>query len=165
MSYVSTNDPLFRTKIHQWISGRHEVLVLIRYSYAAGSKDFEFFDSMEAFDARLRELPPQTCITVFGEQQLPLRGRVNDEFITQALKLVPEGMEFVVTGLERVRYGDYAWYSHMSGETSAELKEDLHERNGELVAVGLYPPWLEDSEEVLSAVVPNADGSVTTGTY
>ena len=165
MGYQSTNDPAFQAKTARWIAERHEVLALIRYSHAAGSKDFEFFDSVEAFAARLRELPPRTCVTVFGERQLPLRGRVNDDLIRQALALVPDGTEFAIVGLERVRYGEYAWYPHTTGETSVELGQELREKREELVAVGPYPPWLEDGENVVSAVVPNPDGSVTTGVY
>jgi hypothetical protein len=165
MGYPSTNEPAFQAKTARWIAERHEVLALIRYSHAAGSKAFEFFDSVDAFRARLRDLSPRTCVTVFGERQLPLRGRVNDDFIHHALALVPDGTEFVIVGLERVRYGECAWYPHTDGETSAELCQELREKRGELVAVGLYPPWLEDGENVISAVVPNPDGAVTTGVY
>jgi hypothetical protein len=165
MAYLSTNDAPFRARTAHWIAERQEVLVLIRYSHSAGAKDFEFFGSVEAFDARLRDLPPRTCVTVFGEQQLPLRGRVNDAFIDQALALVPDGTEYVVVGLEQVRAGVCASYPHTSGETSVELREDLRESRGKLVAVGPYPPWLEDGEEVVSAVVPNPDGSITVGVY
>jgi hypothetical protein len=35
----------------------------------------------------------------------------------------------------------------------------------ETVAVGNYPPWLEDSDVVLSAVVPEENGAVVTGVY
>jgi hypothetical protein len=165
MAYPSTKDPAFLARTARWLAERHEVLALIRYSRAAGAKDFEFFDSVEAFQARLRDLPPQTCVTVFGERQLPLRGRVNDDFIQQALALIPDGTEFALVGLERVRHGESAWYPMTAGETSVELCEELREWCGRLVAVGPYPPWLADGDEVVSAVVPSPNGSVTTGVY
>jgi hypothetical protein len=165
MCLTSTNNPTFRAKTAQWIAERHEVLAIIQYSHCGGSKDFEFFESREAFDARLAELPPRTCVTVFGERQFPIRGLVNDDLIARSLALIPDGVEFAVVGLELVRYGACAWYSHTIGISATELSDELQERRGELVAIGRFPPWLEDSSEVVSATVPNSDGSVTPGVY
>jgi hypothetical protein len=36
---------------------------------------------------------------------------------------------------------------------------------GSAVAVGEYPPWLEDNPEVISGYVPDEDGVVRTGVY
>jgi hypothetical protein len=165
MGYPSTIEPAFLALTARWIAERHEVLALVRYSDAAGSKDFEFFGSVEALQARLGELPPRACVTVFGEPQLPLRGRVDDACVRQALALIPDGTEFLVVGLERVRCGKHAWYPKASGVTAIELVEELQERRGELVAVGPYPPRAADGEHVASAVVPYPDGTVAVGVY
>jgi len=165
MGYPSATDPRFLGRVSGWIGDRDEVLALIRYSHAAGAKDFEFFDSAGAFRARLGNLSPRDCVTVFGRPQLPLRGRADESFVRQALALVPDGAEFLVVGLEPVRYGCASWYPHSAGETHAELRESLQDLYGERVAFGPYPPWLEDGEDVTSAVIPNPDGSVTTGVY
>jgi hypothetical protein len=165
MGYTSTNDPDFREQAARWIAERQEASGLIRFSHAAGSKSFEFFDSAAAFQARLQELPSRTCVTIFGERQLPLRGVVDDDFIRQASASIPDGTEYLVAGLELVQYGQATWYHYRSGETADDLRGDLDDMRGELVAVGPYPPWLEDDENVISAVVPNPDGTVTTGVY
>jgi hypothetical protein len=165
MGYPSTDDLVFRAKVARWIAARGEVLALIRYSHSAGAKDFEFFTCEHAFRARLAGLPPRSCVTIFGERQFPLRGRVDDAFIDRALTLVPDGVEFAVVALERVRGGPDAGLWQVVGERSLELAEALRAKGGELVAVGRYPPWLADGEEVVSAVVPNPDGSVAPGVY
>jgi len=165
MEYPSSADPTFLDRVAGWIAVRGEILALIRYSHAAGAKDFEFFDTADDFRNRLRGLSPRDCVTVFGRQQLPLRGRVDEDFIRRAVALVPDGAEFLVVGLEPVRYGEASWFPKSAGETHEELRESLRDLHGELVAVGPYPPWLEDGEEVTSAVIPNPDGSVTTGVY
>lgn len=54
---------------------------------------------------------------------------------------------------------------HFAGETHQELCEHLADEAGEAVAVGLYPDWSDDSDDVISAIVPNADGTVTVGIY
>ena len=78
------------------------------------------------------------------------------------MALVPDGAEFLVVGLVTVRDGTMSWYPKSAGETHEELRESLRDQYGERVAVGPYPPWLED---VTSAVIPNPDGSVTVGVY
>src|SRR5262249_42700447 len=123
MGYTSATDAAFLDTVAGWIAGRGEVLGLIRYSHKAGAKDFEFFQSVDAFRARLRQLPPRDCVTVFARPQVPLRGRVDDEFIRRAAALVPDGTEFLIVGLERVQYGNLSWYPNSAGETHAELRE------------------------------------------
>ena len=165
MSYTSSHDPKFRARIAAWIAERQEVVVLIRSSRAAGSKDFEFFTSVDAFNARIQELAPQTCVTVFGSPQLPLRGTVDDDFVRKALTLISDGDEFLILGLRPVKYGSVSWYSSVAGETHSNLLEELLDRLDEPVALGPYPPWIEDADDVISAVVPNQDGSITGGVY
>jgi hypothetical protein len=165
MGYPPATDPAFLDRVADWIAARGEVLAIIRYSHKAGAKDFEFFQSADTFRDRLRQLSPRDCVTVFALRQVPLRGRADDDFIRRAAALVPDGVEFLVVGLERVQYGNLSWYPNSAGETHAELRESLADVRGELVAVGTYPPWLEDGVNVASAVIPNHDGSVTTGVY
>lgn len=167
MSYPSTNDPIFLSCVQQWIESKGEVFVLIRFHAAAGSKSFEFFCSMDGFTKRLQGFGPRTCITVFRDRQLPLRGKVDEEFIRQALALVPDGSEYLVAALERTTIGKRSWFHDAAGESHAELLEDLRRDYcyGKQIAVGTYPPWLEDNEAVISAVVPDKDGSVTAGAY
>src|SRR5687767_13305843 len=153
MSYVSTNDLTFRSTIENWLQENGEISALIRYSHAAGNKDFEFFRSMTSFSGRVQQLAPKTCITVFRAKQLPLRGKVDASFIDAALQMIRDE-EYLIAGLELVKYGTMSWYRFSAGIGAEELREHLSECEGEIVALGVYPPWLEDNEEVISAVVP-----------
>lgn len=110
-------------------------------------------------------MAPKTCVIVFREKQLPLRGKVDARFIEIALETIQDEEEYLLAGLERVNYGAMSWHRFSSGVGSEELKESLSECEGETVALGVYPPWLEDNDEVVSAVVPEADGTVITGIY
>lgn len=163
MGYISSTDRRFVGKLEDWLRAQPEILVLIRYSRAAGAKDWEFFVSFEALSDRLRRLPSQTCIIAFRQPQLPLRGVVDDRFIAQCLERLPDGSEFLV--LETVRREESNYFYWRAGESHAELREVLEELRGSPVAAGLYPPWLEDTDDVISAVVPDADRSVTVGVY
>src|SRR5262249_15450216 len=102
--------------------------------------------------------------------QLPLRGIVNDEFISACLKSLPDGSEFLFlesasqgvaegAGLRRVA-GETDW---VAGETHGELLEALEDAMGRPVAVGPHPPWLLDTDDVIAAVVPDRDGVVRPG--
>jgi hypothetical protein len=167
MAYRPTSDQAFGSTVQRWIDSNGEVLAMIRFHAAAGAKSFEFFSSNDDFNKRLRSLSPRTCIIVFRDRQLPLRGTVDEEFIQRALAFVPDGVEFLVVALERATVGKGSWFHDAAGETHDELLEELRASAcyGKQVACGLYPPWLEDNQAVISAIVPNEDGSVTVGAY
>ena len=46
-----------------------------------------------------------------------------------------------------------------------ELQYELPEYLGEGVAIGFHPDWAENGSKEISAVVPEADGTVVTGVY
>ena len=165
MSYSSTTDQRFLAVLQEWIQGQREILILIRFSRAAGSKSFEFFSAREILFERLQGLPPGTCITAFRQPQLLLRGVVNEQFITTCLDNIPDGSEFLVkeTGLRTA--GCASWFHHTNGESHTALREELEDSRGLHVAVGRYPPWLVDTDDVISAVVPDEYGIVVTGIY
>jgi hypothetical protein len=98
---MSTADSAFLGVLENWLRSRSEILVLIRYSWAAGSKEFEFFFSYESLTARLSQLPPSTSVIAFREPQLPLRGVVDADFISTCLNALPENSEFLVLETRR----------------------------------------------------------------
>jgi hypothetical protein len=85
MSLKSAAGQEFLKTLENWLGSQTEVLVLIRYSRAAGDKDFEFYKSLATLQERLHQLPAETCVTVFRNPQLQLRGTVDDEFIGKCL--------------------------------------------------------------------------------
>jgi len=165
MAYQSTSSPDFLRLVEEWIQENQEVLVMIRYSAMAGSKDFEFYYSIDGFKNRLSELPSRTCIIAFRQRQLPLRGKVDAAFINRALETLPDAGEWLLVGLDYIDYGTTGWYQKSTGGTHEELRESLNDFEGENVALGAYPPWLEDNEFVVSAVVPETNGAVVVGIY
>src|SRR5436190_2260537 len=101
ISYSSAIGPDFLSTLESWLRARSEILVLIRRSHAAGSKDFEFFTTFQSLSDRIRELPPLTSIIAFRQPQLPIRGVVDEEFISRCVSNVPHGSEYLV--VETVR--------------------------------------------------------------
>ncbi len=165
MSYASTTDEKFLGTLESWFRSQPEILVLIRYSHAGGRKDFEFYSSFQNILDKLRELPPLTSVIVFKQPQLPLRGVVDDSFIDRCLKNIPDGSEYLTAETVRRVAGRMSWFHHGAGVSHAELRDDLEESRGVLVVAGLYPSWLKDSDDVISAVVPDEHGIVKSGVY
>lgn len=161
----SAADKAFLNSLESWLNGCDEVLILIRYSHAAGNKDFEFHTSFSSLLERLRQLPPETCVTAFRTPQLQLRGIVDDEFIRKCLSTLQDGEEFAVVETARTAAGPHSWFDFSAGTSHEELREVLESKRGKLVAAGEYPPWLEDSSDVISAFVPAQDGEVRRGAY
>jgi hypothetical protein len=58
-----------------------------------------------------------------------------------------------------------SWFHEMAGESHDELKAALEDVRGKHVAVGIYPPWREESDEVISGIVPDETGEVRPGVY
>lgn len=165
MSLTSSADEAFLKTVESWLASGLEVLILIRYSRAAGDKSFEFYTSFAALQERLSQLPAEACITVFRNRQLPLRGFVDNEFIRACLSTLPDGSEFAVVETIRTKAGLDTRFDFAAGTSHEELREALDGRRGKSVAVGEYPPWLEDSSDVISAYVPGQDGQLQRGVY
>jgi hypothetical protein len=164
MGYTSATDQKFLSTLESWLRGLPEILVLIRYP-ASGSRDFQFFSSFEALSNRRRQLPPSTSIIAFRRRQLPLREVVDDRFIASCLGCIPDRAEFIVLETARRAYGRKSWFHSAGGETHRELREALEDSRGVLVAVGPYPPWLEDTDDVVSAIVPDENGIARVGIF
>jgi hypothetical protein len=165
MGYLSTASTEFLTTTGAWIQHDGEVLAMIRYHASAGSRDYEFYQSVQAFGDRLQTLPSRTCIIVFRGRHLPLRGRVDQSFIDSAVSAIEEGKEWLIKSFQKNVAGRYSWFPYSCGDSLEELRSELENYRDQIVAVGLHPDWLEDNEVVLSAIVPEADGSVVTGIY
>jgi len=165
MSDISSTDKEFLDTLEHWLQSQPEILVLIRPSRAAGKKSFEFFSSFTALSERLHQLRASTNIIVFKQPQLPLRGVVDDAFIESCLSSIPDGAEFVVVETVPRTAGRHSWFHQSAGEPHAELREALEDSRGSPVAVGVYPPWLQEGPDVISAIVPDEHGVVTRGVY
>ena len=160
-----TSDPGFLSELGAWFNARPEILVLIRYPYAAGSTDFEFFTSLQQLVDRIRGLEPRTSIIAFRQPLLPLRGIVDDDFIAKCMTAIPETAEYLVVETVRRTYGKRSWFFHGEGVSHTQLREELEECRGAPVAVGVCPEWIHDSDDVISAIVPDEDGVVRSAVY
>src|SRR6185369_13053558 len=101
MAYPSVFSPDFQAALKHSFDEQGEVLALFRFSHAAGSRDYEFFPCYATLQERIARLPQRTCVTIWGQPQLPLRGRADASLLEQARRHLPEGKEWLLLGLER----------------------------------------------------------------
>jgi hypothetical protein len=163
--FKSALDPSFASTLEKWLREQSELLIMFRYPNAGGAKDFEIHSSLSTIIARLSEVPAQTSVIAFRKPQLPIRGLSTAELVQAALARIPDGTEFLIVETVLTTYGKGSWYHNASGESHAELREELESSAGRPVMVGEYPPWLEDGVDVVSGFVPNQDGLIRPGAY
>jgi hypothetical protein len=65
-SYEPTTDLKFLGTLESWLQSQPEILVLIRYSHAAGSRDFEFFSSFQSLSDRIRAFAKRRSVLIRG---------------------------------------------------------------------------------------------------
>ena len=158
---LSTRDAAFLAQARRWLAEHGDLLVLARYSRAAGAKDVFLFHDDAAFATWLDEQPAATSVIIFRGPQVPLRGTADDRLADAARALVPDGTEYLIVRLAPPRYAG----TRRVGDTHRELTEDLEDVRGEPIAVGPHPQWLHDTDDLVEAIVPDADDQVRRGIY
>ena len=170
---TSTADPCFLSEVEEMVEARGEILVEIRFSHSAGKRDILMCHSFPSFQERIATLPSRTRVDIYRRYDLPLHG-VIDEAMTRAALTLLGDTEYPIVYLhprnDWRRAEEYAqgagWLrSFQNNEGAEELEEDLRGTVGEQAAAGPYPEWGKGHDNVLWAVVPNADGSIQVGIY
>lgn len=149
--------PTYLATVRQWIAASGEVLVVMRYLRAAGSRDFALVSSAEQFDRLVDVCPVGTDIIVFRDPQLPLRGVVDETFLKQVESSFPHNPECLVVEVKPKTPND----PRCSGQIDhlAGLKHDLEETRGEIVAIGECPDFCgPDNDGMISASKGGIDG-------
>lgn len=149
--------PNFIETVNSWIKASGEVLVILRYLRGGGARDYGLIDSADRFLRLVEVCPRGTDIVVCRDAPLPLRGRVDDDFIERAKDFIPAGGEYLFVCLEPRAVGD----PRQSGafDYRVNLVGELEEVRGEEVALGLCPPFMgPDNEGIVSASKGGIDG-------
>lgn len=144
------------------IRNQGEILILIRYPYQAGNKDFFLINSEKEYKEFLEKREAKDSITIFKSIENVIEGLVTEEFITQALN-----------NLERPKYSDWVvifpedkdksehWYYN---ENKEDLEESLRLNLEKYVRIIEDPDWF-NKEVIFHAYVPDEDGKVRPGSY
>ena len=152
--------PDFLGRVAEWIERTGEVLVILRYLRAAGSKDFILCRSRSAFEDIVNRISVGTEVIVIRDPQLSLRGVVTEEFTRRVLAELPDGTEYLAVANKMPRWTDWsepAWWSW--SDSTEDLQEFLREFAGQEVAIGVCPDWtVRDDDRLTSASKGGIDG-------
>lgn len=159
----SVFDSNFLNQVKDWFKKTQDIFVFVRYSATAGNKDCFWFSDYDSFYHTIEKFPANADVIVFEDNQFPLRGIVDEAFIQNILSTFPDNTELSFVdkitpsnGLIDLYYCD----SHR------DIKESLAEFYGEPIAIGLKSQWWRnDSDIMISALVPLADGTLKRGVY
>ena len=150
--------PHFLETVKGWLTTSSELFIVLRYLRAAGAKDYLFIRNETEFRQRIEACPLGTDIIVFRDPQLPIRGTVTPEFIAEMQSRIPDGAEYLIVRMSPEEPIGQRITGYL-GDTHAGLVEDLSDIQGELVAVGPCPPFIDpDHDGMISASKGGIDG-------
>jgi hypothetical protein len=148
----------FIARVADWIGASGEVLVILRYLRAAGSKDYAFCHTIQEFESLVDAAPIGTDIEAFRRPQLPIRGIVTESFIAEALGAIADGMEYMVVAQDRQSGSVLCSYGRF-GDDHEDLRGDLENLEGRAVALGPCPDFnAPDGDDLISASKGGIDG-------
>ena len=150
--------PQFKARVADWLAASGEVLVVLRYLYGGGNRNYLFCRSSEDFERLIDSLPEGTDTIVFQHPQLPIRGISSETFIEHCLTQIPDGTEYMIALLDcPLPLGRSA--TSYDDNSHGSLRENLEAFHGKSVAVGLCPNFIgPDCDTMISASKGGIDG-------
>jgi hypothetical protein len=147
--------PAFVDLVTDWIGAGGEVLVVVRW--VAGWTDFALCRSRADFEQIVELIGDGSEVLVFRDQQLPVRGRVDEALIARALKMVPDNVLHVAVTTAR-KAGSPFCAGVCENNTHADLEEALRDWWGVDVAFGYPNWWVADHEGMISRAKGGVEG-------
>jgi hypothetical protein len=149
----------FISTVTDWIAESGEVFVLLSYIYSAGREDYALCHSKEDFLQIVENAPIGTDIQATREKQFLLRGIASESLIDQAIAQIPDGKEYLVLRIDR-KTSNNPLLQGEAGESHQELWATLNDEDflGLEVAVGIFPRFVKDSADGISAAKGGIDG-------
>ncbi len=156
----STKASGLRREIRGLFKQSPRVLVLLRYAYAAGSRDFIFLKTLGEFEKLVAGLAPRTSVIVMKSVSLIFGGRIEAELVETALSGYQETSSWLIMATASTSLpADWAFAG-----SRVELRDEVEFRLGEEIAVVEEPDWHCDGKSI-AAYVPDPDGIVRLGAY
>lgn len=160
MKYTSTKDSRFLWNTQKKFQDDARVLILVRYVYAAGNRDYILQENFEQFAELVVRLNEKDSVMIARRFTVIKEGGVDQRFIDELISMYPSGSSWILIGADNFEYtSDWAY-----AETVSELNEGLGDRIGNNVCVVDEPDYI-NTEKFMEAYVPDSDGIVRPGVY
>lgn len=159
MKRLSTSDREFLDAV-QSIFAAPEVLVVVRYVYGAGNRDFLILKNMTEFNRLLGRLRRRDSVVVMKSFRKIKEGMVDQAFIEAATAVYPKGGNWILIGKDNFKHTADRAYAFSEGE----VNEGLRDRLGNHVCIIDEPNYISDDYSI-GAYIPDEDGIVRPGAY
>lgn len=159
MTPLSAFDPAFLRDVEHLL-GAGQILVVVKYAYGAGSRDFLFLNDMSEFRGLLSRLRRRDSVVVMKSFRKVIEGRVDAALIDAAQAAYPEGACWIVLDRNPPKYATSNFPAECRGDLIAELSDLM----GGDVCI-LEEPHYTSAEESIRAYIPDEDGSVRPAAY
>lgn len=159
MTALSTTDETFQQAVQDLLASG-EILVVIRFVYGAGAREFLFFRDISEFRATLTRLRRRDSVVVMKSFRDVIAGTVDAQFIDAAAALYREGEYWVLLDDDAPNYVTKEYYV----SDRAELVETLEDIPGHRVRI-IEEPEYSSVQHSIGAYVPDPDGVVRPGAY
>src|SRR4051794_22398044 len=93
---VSARSPEFLSAARAAVATSGETLIIFRWAFMAGAKDWYLAHSPEELNIILAKASANTSISIFLQPELPLRGRVDENLKSRARALLADLKEILV---------------------------------------------------------------------
>jgi hypothetical protein len=137
-----------------------EVLVVVRYVYGGGKRDFLILRAMSEFHQLLGTLWARDSVVVMNSFRKIREGKVDRGFIESAAAACTKGSSWVLIGKDNFEHTPASAYA----ESEAEVREELQDRLGNHVCIVDEPDYISD-EHSINGYIPDSDGVVRPGSY
>jgi hypothetical protein len=144
----------------QRIFAAPEVLVVVKYVYGAGRRDFLILRKMSEFHELISNLRTRDSVVVMKSFQKIKEGMVHQSFIEAATAAYRKGSNWILIGRDNFEH-TAAW---AYAESESELREELQDRLDNHVCIVAEPHYNDDKHSI-RAYVPDSDGVVRPGAY
>jgi hypothetical protein len=147
MDILDIRDPSIQATAQTWLNETGELFVELYYPHSGGSGRFYLLTAPTNFIDLIEQARDGALFFLLKQKQFPLRGIVDDAFISQATTAVADGEEFLITDL--ATYPEHVSFLG-DGQTHTQLIAELSDLRGRLVAIGHEPDtnpayWKQDT--------------------
>jgi hypothetical protein len=147
MDIPDIRHPSVQATLQTWLDETSELFAELYYPHSGSSGWFYLLTSPADLHHLIEQVRDGAIFFLLEQKQFPLRGIVDDAFISQTLATIPDGQDYLITDL--ATYPEYVSFFG-DGDTHKQLLADLHELWGIWVGIGREPDtnsryWKEDT--------------------
>ncbi len=166
---ISTDNPTFLESVESKIRRAEPIVILLRFNSGGGGRAYFIVKTVDDFHQVLQKAHRRDALSVFFRQSFPIQGRVSDELKDRTLKFLEKVIQDDDEAIFLIRLDTneiILGTDNMKTFTEPKQLEEWFSNNlGVPVIVGLLAFWQDDSEEMVTAYVRDADGQIRRGAY